>query len=137
MGEQAGQTGQWAHYTHNGPCVLYSSYTHTQSQPQITQGPLRHPSYESCESHEQPSVTGHEGQNSVSGTELASERTKIMEITADQCGLCQAPSLLDSVIDLFNLRTLMPVRGHYWSGLRDAGTGQKLQDCEEKRVNNR
>ena len=37
----------------------------------------------SLESHEQPSVTGH-GQNSVSGTELASERTEIMEITADQ-----------------------------------------------------
>ena len=92
----------------------------------------------SLESHEQPSVTGH-GQNSVSGTELASERTEIMEITADQwpqpsARLC---SLLDSVIDLFNLRTLMPVRGHYWSGLRDAGWEQKLQDCEEKRVNNR
>ena len=57
--------------------------------------------------------------------------------TADQWPLPGSKLLLDSVIDLFNLRTLMPVRGHYWSGLRDAGTGQKLQDCEEKRVNNR
>ena len=49
----------------------------------------------SLESHEQPSVTGH-GQNSVSGTELASERTEIMEITADQWPLpvCQALQLV-------------------------------------------
>lgn len=44
-----------------------------------------------------------------------------MEITAaltDTGPASARPGLLDSVIDLFNLRTVMPVRGHYWSGLR-------------------
>ena len=90
-----------------------------------------------------PSVTGHtarSGQNSKSGTELASERAEIMEITAavTDTGLCQAQ--LVGLCDRFvQFAAAMPVRGHYWSGLRcGARPGQnKNMACEEKRVNNR
>ena len=60
-----------------------------------------------------------------------------MEITAavTDTGLCQAQ--LVGLCDRFvQFAAAMPVRGHYWSGLR-CGASHKNQACEEKRVNNR
>ena len=84
-----------------------------------------------------PSVTGHtarSGQNSKSGTELASERAEIMEITAavTDTGLCQAQ--LVGLCDRFvQFAAAMPVRGHYWSGLR-CGLATKTRPVKRKEL---